>query len=61
MKIRHASEIQCNKNKTFSIKLNHLINVVANIFHKITKLLYFHFKIFYKAIPPNWEKQKTAE
>jgi len=40
MKIRQAPKIQHHKNKTFSIKLNRLINVVANIFHKITKLLF---------------------
>lgn len=44
MKIRHESEIQRNKNKTFSIKLNRLINIVANILDKITKLPYFPLK-----------------
>lgn len=41
MKIRQVPKIQYHKNKTFSIKLNRLMNVVANIFHKITKLLLF--------------------
>ncbi len=45
MKIRQAPKIQHHKNKTFSIKLNRLIDVVANIFHKITKLLFFVLKI----------------
>jgi len=44
MKIRPESEIQRNKNKTFSIKLNRLINIVTNILDKITKLLYFPVK-----------------
>ena len=30
MKIRRVSEIQRNKNKTFSIKLNFLIGIMAN-------------------------------
>jgi len=43
MKIRQVSEIQRNKNKTFSINLNRLINVAANIIDKITNLLFFTF------------------
>ncbi len=42
MKIRQVSEIQRNKNKTFSINLNRLINIVANIIDKITNLLFFN-------------------
>jgi hypothetical protein len=41
MKIRQKSEIQRNKNKTFSIKISRLINVVAKIIDKITNLLFF--------------------
>ena len=41
MKIRLVSKNQRNKNKTFSINLNCLINVAANIIDKITNLLFF--------------------
>ena len=52
MKIRHVSEIQRNKNKTFSIKPSRLLNIVAKIFHKITKLLFSHLKIPTKTVLP---------
>ncbi len=50
MNIRQASKIQRNKNKTFSINLNLLINIVANIIDKITNLL---FSTFGQSIDPS--------
>jgi hypothetical protein len=40
MKTIRLSEIQRNKNKTFSVKLSHLFSDVANIFPKMNKLFF---------------------
>ena len=53
MKIRPVSEIQRNKNKTFSINLNCLINLVANITDK--KPIYYFSPLYTRlspALPP---------